>query len=254
MEKLKTYVINLPKDLDRRESILKETGQIPWLDVEMTEAVYGKELTEEERSNSFNSKKFTQYYGRMVLPGEIGCTLSHRLCYQRLLNSDQSFALILEDDAHFVETTFTEYFFSSVTEFMNNPLPRVLLLHANFEYTGKKLPFGDNYHLYSVYSALYTTGYIINKSAAYKLLQEKYPYWAADNWHLFRKWGLPIYSLYPSVVIQQWDKLKSSIVENKLPDQKKRLFPHCWIECGLAYNRLCYILQKRLGIIKSIQD
>lgn len=253
MEKLKTYVINLPKDLDRRESILKETGQIPWLDVEMTEAVYGKELTEEERSNSFNSKKFAQYYGRMVLPGEIGCTLSHRLCYQRLLNSDQSFALILEDDAHFVESTISKKFISAITEFMNNPYPRILLLHANFEYEGNKLPFCDNYFLYTIYSALFATGYLINRSAANMLLKNELPYWIADDWKLFRRWGLHIYSIYPSVVTQQWDKLKSSIVENKLPDQKKRLFPHCWIECGLAYNSLCYILQKRLGIIKSIQ-
>ncbi|WP_289005010.1 glycosyltransferase family 25 protein [uncultured Parabacteroides sp.] len=43
MEQIKTYVINLPKDLDRRESILKETGRYLWLDVEIVKAVYGKD-------------------------------------------------------------------------------------------------------------------------------------------------------------------------------------------------------------------
>lgn len=50
MDRLKTYVINLPKDQDRRESILKETAQFPWLDIEMIEAVYGKELSDEEKN------------------------------------------------------------------------------------------------------------------------------------------------------------------------------------------------------------
>lgn len=49
MDRLKTYVINLPKDLDRRGSILKETGQFPCLDIEMIEAVYGKELSDKEK-------------------------------------------------------------------------------------------------------------------------------------------------------------------------------------------------------------
>lgn len=95
MDRLKTYVINLPKDQDRRESILKETAQFPWLDIEMIEAVYGKELSDEEKNTLFDGKKCAQYYGRVVLPGEIGCTLSHQTCYRYLLDTDLNYALIL---------------------------------------------------------------------------------------------------------------------------------------------------------------
>lgn len=55
MERIRTYVINLPQAQERRESILKETGRIACLDVEMVNAVYGKELTEEEIDRLFDT-------------------------------------------------------------------------------------------------------------------------------------------------------------------------------------------------------
>lgn len=251
MDRLKTYVINLPKDQDRRESILKETAQFPWLDIEMIEAVYGKELSDEEKNTLFDGKKCAQYYGRVVLPGEIGCTLSHQTCYRYLLDTDLNYALILEDDAHFVNDKITEQFLKSVNDLMSSSIPRILLLHASFEYTGEKKLFCENYSICSIHNALFTTGYLINKNAARLLLCEETPYWVADDWFLFRGWGIDIYSLYPSVVVQQRDKLKSSIMEEQR-DSKKRIFPHSWIECRLAYNKISYLIQKRIGIIKSM--
>ena len=35
-------------------------------------------------------------------------------------------------------------------------------------------------------------------------------------------------------------------------ESKKRIFPHSWIECRLAYNKISYLIQKRIGIIKSM--
>lgn len=251
MDRLKTYVINLPKDQDRRESISKETAQFPGLDIEMIEAVYGKELSDEEKNDLFDCKKYAQYYGRELKPGEIGCTLSHQMCYKHLLGTDLDYALILEDDAHFVNDKITEQFLKSVNDLMSSSIPRILLLHASFEYTGEKKLFCENYSICSIYNALFATGYLINKNAARLLLCEETPYWVADDWFLFRGWGINIYSLYPSVVVQQRDKLKSSIMEEQR-ESKKRIFPHSWIECRLAYNKISYLLQKRIGIIKSM--
>ncbi|WP_288206767.1 glycosyltransferase family 25 protein [uncultured Parabacteroides sp.] len=251
MDRLKTYVINLPKDLDRRGSILKETGQFPCLDIEMIEAVYGKELSDKEKNNLFDCKKYTRYYGRALLPGEIGCVLSHQMCYKHLLETDLNYALILEDDAHFVDSEITEQFMKSVHDLMNSSIPRILLLHASFEYTGEKKIFCEKYSVCNIYNALFATGYLINKNAARLLLPKGSIYWVADDWFLFRSWGVDIYSLYPSVVVQQRDKLKSSIMEEQRKS-KKRIFPHSRIECRLAYNRINYLIKKRIGIIKSM--
>ena len=252
MDRIKTYIINLTKDQERRESVLNETGQYPCLEVEMVRAVYGKELTDEEKGCLFNTGDYARRYRRSVLPGEIGCVLSHRACYKRMLESDQEFALILEDDARFVEGVFTEDFSESVMDFMKDDKPLVLLLHADFESIGKKSPFYGNFYLYPVYSALFATAYLINKKAANLLLQEKFPYWVADDWLLFRRWGIRVYSLYPSVVIQQWDTFGSSILDEKRSSGRKRILPRSLIECRMAYEKLGYYFLRTIGIIRHL--
>ena len=252
MDRIKTYIINLPKDHERRKSVLNETGQYPWLEVEMVKAVYGKELTDEEKSRLFNTGDYTRRYRRSVLPGEIGCTLSHRACYKRLLESDREFALVLEDDARFADGVFTEDFSESVMDFMKDDKPLVLLLHADFESMGKKSSFYGDYYLYPVYSALFATAYLINKKAASLLLRKKSPYWVADDWLLFRRWGIRVYSLYPSVVIQQWEKFDSSILNEKRSLGRKRIVPRSLIECRMAYEKLGYYFRKKIGIIRHL--
>lgn len=252
MDRIKTYVINLPKDQKRRESILHETGQFPDLEVEIVKAVYGKELTEQEKECLFDSKTYSQYYGRTVLPGEIGCTLSHRDCYKRLLDSGRQFALILEDDLHFQVDSFDKDFWTAVEKLMDTEKPLALLLHTDISYMRKEQFFYKNYVLYQVYSAVFATGYFINKSAASLMLQKKRSYWIADDWFRFRQWGLNILCIYPSVIVQQCDKFTSSILEEKRP-ANKRWFPHSWIECRLAYEKIIYLVLKRLRIIKHIR-
>lgn len=252
MGRIKTYIINLPKDLERKESILKKIGQLSCLDIELIKAVYGKELADEEKEKLFNKEKYVRYYGRFVLPGEIGCTLSHRKCYQRLLDSEQEFVLILEDDARFVDADLSSEFIDSISDFMNTSDPTVLLLHSDFDYVGKKVSFCNKYSLYRVHDALFATAYLINKNAARLLLQKRYPYWVADDWRLFRRWGIRIYSLYPSVVIQQWDRFTSSILE-KRTFKPERLWPRSFLECCLAFRKLHYLFLKRLGVIKHLK-
>ena len=94
------FVINLDSSKDRLVSItsrLRELG-VPF---ERVPAVNGRALSDQEISqitypyNHFESKvRFT----RELTKGEIGCFLSHRKCWEKLLESDKQWALIMEDD------------------------------------------------------------------------------------------------------------------------------------------------------------
>ena len=84
------------------------------------------------------------------------------------------------------------------------------------------------------------------------MLQRDRPYWFADDWFRFRQWGLNILCIYPSVIVQQWDKFASSILEEKRP-ANKRWFPRSWIECCLAYEKMIFIVLKGLKIVKYIR-
>lgn len=128
--KIKTYIINLPKDKARKESILEETAAIECLDCEVIEAVYGKELSSDEVLQLFNEKKFVFYYSRTLLPGEVGTTLSHRKCYERLLSSNDNVVLIIEDDITFVKKETIYKTLEKCFNYLECNEPRILLLNA----------------------------------------------------------------------------------------------------------------------------
>lgn len=102
---MKIYVINLPQSDSRRQSIEANLQQLG-LDYEIFPAVDGRNLTLEQQAIV---KTEDQVYlpmagGRQLMvedklsPPEIGCALSHLQVYQRILDSGDDHACILEDD------------------------------------------------------------------------------------------------------------------------------------------------------------
>ena len=80
MMKIKTYIINLKESVGRKDQVLREVSRYPFMDIELVEAVNGRMLMEEQVEMLFDWKNFSYRYGHEPLPGEIGCTLSHREC------------------------------------------------------------------------------------------------------------------------------------------------------------------------------
>lgn len=87
----KAYLINLERAKDRLEMMQKEfeKARLPF---ERVCAVDAKNLDH----NNFIIKN---RYDRDLLPGEIGCYLSHIKTLNLFLSSDSEFAIIIEDDA-----------------------------------------------------------------------------------------------------------------------------------------------------------
>lgn len=251
MKKIKTYVINLPKDVARRQNMEKVTGQIPCLDVEWVQAVYGKELPEEEIERRFDRKKYQTVYRRLLFPGEIGCTLSHYECYKRIVRSKEQAALILEDDVDFVQDTCLETLLQKSKDFMNRDEPLVILLHGAFSYTGKPVRFYDRYSLYRIYDAMFTTGYFINQSAARLILQEACPFQVADDWFYYRRRGIRIFSFYPSVAIQLWDVFESSLKESERSKGRIRI-PRSVFEFKLSCAKILALILNKFGVVRQL--
>ena len=92
-------------------SILKRLG----IDYERVEAINGKLLPREvkkEITYPYNHFESRVRYTRELTDGEIGCFLSHRACWAKLVASNENFALIMEDDIKISELA-TKYFLSS---------------------------------------------------------------------------------------------------------------------------------------------
>lgn len=109
-----TLLINLAESKDRLSKMtcrLKKLG----VEYERIEAINGKQLTQATKDsltypyNHFESKV---RYTRELTDGEIGCFLSHRMCWEKLVASNEDFALIMEDDIE-ISTLASKYLLSS---------------------------------------------------------------------------------------------------------------------------------------------
>ncbi len=96
---------------------------------EFIEAVDGRALTPSERAELVDETAVARYPGWLT-PGALGCALSHRRAYERILDSeDDGVALVLEDDA-ILPTTITTKIAEVVPHMYGSEI--VLLYFRNF--------------------------------------------------------------------------------------------------------------------------
>ena len=199
--KVKTYLISLKKSTERRERVVEEISRYPFMDIEWVEAVNGKELTEEETDLLFDRKKFRHRYNREPLPGEIGCTLSHRECYRRLLRSENEYALILEDDVCFPNPEDVEYVFKRAIALYSLGKECIITFTRHEIYYPKIFSVVGRYTLYRLWSAYGTCAYLVNKRAARRLLSIEKPFIVADDFEYMAEHGMFIQGVYPSLAL-----------------------------------------------------
>ena len=91
------FVIHLARSTERRpaaEALLKATG----LRSTILDACDGRAMTDAERASVVVERLFEPRYPFGLNPGEIGCFLSHRRAWERIVTAGLEAALILEDD------------------------------------------------------------------------------------------------------------------------------------------------------------
>ncbi|WP_455637998.1 glycosyltransferase family 25 protein [Parabacteroides sp.] len=199
--RIKTYIINLKDSTDRREAVLAETAGYPFMDVELVEAVDGRKMEPEEINACFDSKKFLNRYYRILKGGEVGCTLSHRVCYRKLLESDEEFALILEDDVNFIYPEDVEATLKDIVDNYSNSKPYFITLAMHCLYYPKKCRKLGKYTFYRIDEAYGTCAYLINRKAAERLLSVPLPFTVADDFPFIRQKGISVVGIYPTFAV-----------------------------------------------------
>ncbi len=94
--KILTLVINLDRSPHRLAQISRQLENISW-PWERLSAADGKNICMDDQ-NLVDVGAFKRKHGKMPLPGEVGCYLSHVWAMRRLLETDHDYLLILEDD------------------------------------------------------------------------------------------------------------------------------------------------------------
>lgn len=215
---IKTYIVNLATSTTRREYMQNLLKPYQFLDIQFIEAIDGRKFQPEELDDIFDNRNGLLYYGRQLNAGEKGCTLSHRKCYKSLLDSNEEYALILEDDIH-PKRTLEELKTFNLKQLMQTETPTILLLSGNFWYTKLR----EN--LATVYDAGGSYAYMINRAAANIIIGFDRPYNVADDWDLFKRNGIKIYAIKPYLIDANMDMelLKSDIEQNEWGSNKRKM-------------------------------
>jgi len=212
LEEFKVYIVNLKHSTERRRNILIELEKQNIKKFQIVDAIDGKKLQDKDLKNfTCNSDKEYNSLGQKLTLSQIGCALSHIKIYEDFIKCDESYALILEDDA-----TFLDNFSDSLQKLIIKNFKykkQVFLLSELKEFVKKPIDKIDNYEIVKVTNAFFTHAYLINKEAAKTIMKFNFPIkTVADNFVYFKIYcGINLTGLNPFLVQQDKKKFSTTI-------------------------------------------
>ena len=93
---MRSFIIHMAGDTRRQENARTLLGVLPG--AEIVAAINGREVMETQSPPLAPGSLHVPRYPFVLNPGEVGCFLSHRACWQRIVELDLPHALIAEDD------------------------------------------------------------------------------------------------------------------------------------------------------------
>jgi len=242
---MKAYLINLKPAVDRRKKAtqsLQEAG----FEVERIDAVNGTLLSKE--TTPYSERAYRLAHGKKTNLREIGCYLSHLKALKAFLKSNDSFALIAEDDAKASPKTL-KLVEESLQQSRNIDILRLSSVHRGMPLRIKNL--SDGFKLTVCLTRQTGAGaYIVSRKAAEKLINKLQPMFLPYDHALDREWfyGMNSAFITPAPINQHTDtETQIKATSNyKLPFLKRYIsvFPF------RAYNEITRVFFRIFSLIK----
>jgi glycosyl transferase family 25 len=216
------FVISLKDATTRRQSIVDQMQKLS-IPFDFIDAVDGRGFDMDTHA-AYNKRKRLAFFRQDMTGGELGCLLSHRSIFQKMVDENIERALILEDDAILYDD-----FYPAFKKLLEAKTPYEL---ARFLYTEKvaKLTqrtveqIDDTYKL----NRLMTTpggahAYIITQSGAKKLLKHTARNWLPIDTLIGHCWqtGINAFIVQPGLVAQNLE-FESAIGEKRFEKKADR--------------------------------
>ncbi len=219
VEKLKTYIINLPESKSRRIHMENQLSFYPELELEFWPATNGKTLPDIEKKKIYNEQGAIKKLGRPLSSGEIGIAHSQLLIYKDIITKNIATSLILEDDV--LISPYLSDCIESLRSNMEVSRPQIILLTPIYSYLNrskKNLMKSQERYIVEPYGDYcWAAGYLINYAAAQILTEKLFPiYTVADDWKFISKafrikiYGLNNYLISFAKVGGQWNSIIGS--------------------------------------------
>lgn len=230
------FVVNLDRSADRLAAISESAAD--WgLTITRVPAVDGRSLSAEQ-SRILDHRKFGAFNGKAVLPGEIGCYLSHLKALALIADGDSAFGVILEDDVRF-----TERFLPALEALGRvDGWEVVKLINHRTKCFVKHFDLGSGFSLGRCLHGPCggTAAYAVTREAARKLLKSLRPMVVPVDIELERAWGhdISFYTLNMPVVEFAPNQ---SILLGPLGSYKMTKFPAYRRGRTLVYRATSYV-------------
>jgi glycosyl transferase family 25 len=210
---MKGYLINLEKRPDRLKNFVDNVQKfLPDIQIEKIIAVDGSflDLNDKNLKKNVNPWNFKNLREK-TLRGVIGCCLSHLNCYKKIIESNDRYAIIFEDDCVFIKNKEI----TSNEELKNLPIPENFGIIWLNEWKNKIDSKFLNEYYYLVSEGYKTTeAYIISKEFAKILYDENINNIGAIDAHIGQVYSkhpeYPCYNIKSNIFIQR-DRLDSNI-------------------------------------------
>lgn len=205
------YYVNLDKDTKRREFMEAQLSKIGQT-YERVPGIYGRELSKKDLDKYYSKKLALRKQSRELYFSEIGCALSHVNIYQKIVEQNLPYAMILEDDVVIPENF--DNVIANLVHLIRPEQPEILLLspaHGDFNQLSRIRSSGEFKAVPFVFG-FYTSSYIVTQTAARSLIKEHTPLgMVIDNWKRMNDFKVAdFYVVSPCLIMQDQDAFGSS--------------------------------------------
>jgi len=221
--KIAIFVMNPDKNYERRRTLTELLKKTPF-QFQFMSINDDIDLAPDAILKSHDIKKTKDSLGRDLTRGELASTLNHLLAYRKFLDSENDIAIILEDDADFIVDKFN-CVISLIINITNEKKPQVYLLTPVISYLNHNSQrLNADYKVVEVVQSLDSSGYILNREAAQRMISANSKAWfIADDWVRYKRYAnLSIFSVIPPIIIQNIGVFGSNLANSRSKTVRKR--------------------------------
>jgi len=214
--KIIIFVMNPDKYYKRRATLTELLEKTPF-QFEFIAINDDVELTDKAITKNHDSKRTIDSFGRDFSRGELASTLNHLLSYKKFLESRNDLAIIMEDDADFIIDEFI-FVTKRLIKIINQRKPEVYLLTPVISYVQSNVKdLSEDYKIVKVIQSWDSSGYIINRKAAKKMINANSKSWfIADDWVRYRRHAnVDIFSVIPTIIKQNLNLFDSNLMDSR---------------------------------------
>jgi len=221
--KIIIFVMNPDKYFERREALTKLLEKTPF-QFKFISINDDLELTPQAIKKNHDSKRTVDSFGRDFSRGELASTLNHLLSYKKFLETKNDLAIIMEDDADFIIDEFI-FVIDHLIKIIDKRKPQVYLLTPVISYlTSNSKDFSEDYKAVEVIQSWDSSGYVINREAAKKMINTNSKSWLiADDWVRYKRHAkVDVFSVIPTIIRQNLNMFDSNLMASRNKAVKKR--------------------------------